>query len=282
MIKGLIALDIDGTLVGTDRQVPPSVMRRLIELSDFGWLIAFLTGRTFAFGYQVVQSIPFDYSYSCYNGALTLKMPERQVLRRHLLPLACVPEIETACEQAGTAPFIHLSFEAADACYFRPQALDAATAAYVPVREKQTGEMWKPIDRLDCIPAAEFCYAKAFGLEARMRDIQEGLSDERFASTVISDPLRSGYALILITHPLATKGAALREMRDALGARLPVIGGGDDHNDLTLLLEADIAIAMDTAPPELKKVATIIAPPASEQGILTGLEQALQLVEEWR
>jgi hydroxymethylpyrimidine pyrophosphatase-like HAD family hydrolase len=57
----------------------------------------------------------------------------------------------------------------------------------------------------------------------------------------------------------------------------PLITGGDDNNDIPLLKVGDIRIAMDGAPELLQNLAHIIAPPADRMGIITALEEAIDL-----
>jgi hydroxymethylpyrimidine pyrophosphatase-like HAD family hydrolase len=47
-------------------------------------------------------------------------------------------------------------------------------------------------------------------------------------------------------------------------------------NDISLLQQADVAIAMADAPDGLKQVAHIIAGSASDNGIINALNQAIQ------
>ena len=54
-----------------------------------------------------------------------------------------------------------------------------------------------------------------------------------------------------------------------------VIAAGDDYNDEPMLEAADIKVVMATAPADLLSKADIIAPAASEDGIICGLEAAI-------
>jgi hydroxymethylpyrimidine pyrophosphatase-like HAD family hydrolase len=55
-----------------------------------------------------------------------------------------------------------------------------------------------------------------------------------------------------------------------------VIAAGDDENDISLLMAADTKIAMAHAPESLQQVATFIAPPTKDQGIIKALQMALR------
>lgn len=279
-MKGIIGLDIDGTIVGQSRKPTQEVIDRLAELSNDGWQVAFLTGRTFPYGFSAIKVFPFSYTYVCYNGAMTLKMPEKQIIRSHTLSPDWIPFIEAACNRVGTDCFIHLGVEHNDACYYKPKAIDHETSEYLLYRRAKTTEPWIPVDDFAEVKN-KFCYAKAFGTREAMQKIERELSAAGgLHVTAIDDPLRPGKSLVLVTHAQATKGGALRELRLSAPAGVPVIAAGDDYNDITMLEEADIGIAMETGPESLKKIATLIAPSIEEAGILKGLSQALESVAQ--
>ena len=58
-----------------------------------------------------------------------------------------------------------------------------------------------------------------------------------------------------------------------------MITAGDDNNDLSLLKEGDIGIAMDGSPEALQNLADIIAPPSDRLGIIQGLQEAIARTE---
>ena len=93
----------------------------------------------------------------------------------------------------------------------------------------------------------------------------------------VKDPFKEGYFVAQATHPLVNKGQALQSFKSAIAAFPPlVIAAGDDENDRSLLAVADVKIVMGSAPYSLLKIADIVAPPATEDGIIAGLETALR------
>ena len=255
-MKGLIGFDIDGTLTD-DHVIAPDVMQMLNHLSK-DWKIAFVTGRTFSFGYRTLESCSFPYFYTIYNGATTLQMPERRVISSHRIDRQLLKEILKRCDQVGIDPFIHLGYEHDDLCLWRPSKHQ--DQAYYEKRQAITKEPWKPVDQFDVDSAA---YVKLFGLHEELEPLAA-----HYNSRLLRDPLREGWCILLITHPKATKGRALKE----LAKGLPTIAAGDDFNDLTMLEEADVAIAMAHAPDELKEVADITTKSIIE-GIHAGIDR---------
>ena len=85
--------------------------------------------------------------------------------------------------------------------------------------------------------------------------------------------------MTLITHEEADKGKALKKFKELYFLKSPLITGGDDNNDIPLLREGDIRIAMDGSPEALQNLADIIAPPADRSGIIQGLQEAIAKIQ---
>ena len=75
-MKGVIALDIDGTLTDETHQVPNEVAVFLASLVADGWEIVFITGRTFRWVRNALSHLTFPYHLAVQNGAIILKMPQ--------------------------------------------------------------------------------------------------------------------------------------------------------------------------------------------------------------
>jgi 5-amino-6-(5-phospho-D-ribitylamino)uracil phosphatase len=268
-MRGIIALDIDGTLTNRQHEMPPAVERFLAQLSA-EWEIIFITGRSFPDGFQVVQVCTFPHHYTVYNGAVTFLMPEKRVVRRHYLPLAAIEPLEQACLAEGIDFVVHMGGDVEERCCYRPASFDGETAKYLAERQALFSEDWVSVEDFSDLQPEGLCYAKAFGTREQLLRVAENL--EHAVGNVIHDPLRPDGFVILVTHPSASKGAALREFRDGR----PAIAAGDDVNDLSMLAEADVAVVMETAPEEVRRAADIIAPPADEEGIIEGLQRAME------
>lgn len=98
----------------------------------------------------------------------------------------------------------------------------------------------------------------------------------RRAAPGLSTPV-SGKHWVDVLNPLANKGIALTALASALGV-VPdkTVAFGDYLNDLELLQAAGTAYAMDNAHPEIKAIADRIAPPNTEHGVVTELRSLLE------
>jgi Cof subfamily protein (haloacid dehalogenase superfamily) len=273
---GMIALDIDGTVTGADHKMVPQVDEYLHQLAEKGWQIIFLTGRTFSYGFEALKECTFAFYYSAYNGAETFHMPEKEMVRKHHLSASFLKDLLPLCALYQTDPLIHVGVERADACFYRPKFFDEEMLAYLAQRKSRSPEPWIAVDQFEEAAFTDFAYAKIFGSYATLTAITSELQkEEAVATSLIADPLRKEGAVLLINHWEATKGGALRDLRSLLPQGAVAIAAGDDMNDRSMLEEADVGIAMATAPKELRQIADITAPSAQEGGIIQGLREAI-------
>lgn len=274
-MKGWIALDIDGTITQDRYSIPKPVIQYLTEVAGEGWRIVFITGRAFSFAKKALEDLPFSFILGVQNGSTILDMPSKEILHRKYLPANTLPLLEAACEGMKTGLLVYSGYENQDRCYFRPSQFTEEDLVYVEEIQKREKELWIPVDQFEI--SFDIPLIKCFGKLDVMKKIKTRLSSlERFQITLIRDPFRPAYYLLLITDIHTSKGSALHDILSSEGRGSLVIAAGDDENDISLLKEADIKIAMPHAPESLRKIADFIAPPTEEFGIIHALRIALQ------
>lgn len=275
--KGVIALDIDGTITVEAHLIPPRVIDYLTSLYRGGWELIFLTGRPFQWGFRSLKDLPFPYYLSVQNGALTLEMPSAKVVDRRYLDFRSLPKMEAICHSYETDFVVYAGWENGDLCYFRPHNMTRELRSYLKSRCEAISEHWEAVDDFSQLPVSSFSSLKCFSKEPPAFMIGRQIEEEAgLHSPVIRDPFNPEYLVIQATHHEASKGSALNRFIQRRGLTSVVIAAGNDHNDISLLEAADIRIAMGDAPTELKIIAHLIAPPASENGIIKGLEMAIR------
>lgn len=276
IIKGWIALDIDGTITIERHRIPERVVAYLRSLFHDGWRIALATGRSFSFASSPLSRFDFPYLLLPQNGSIVLQMPEAHVLFRRYLSSKILPIIDQAFQGFDTDYLIYAGYEKGDFCYWRPSRFCQEDLAYLLDLQSREKKNWQAVDQFDPIVLGQFPLIKCFGPFPRMKIIAERLRQTcLFEVSEIRDPFHDVYSLLLVTDRLATKGASLQQAFELLGRGEIVIAAGDDANDVSLLQSADIKIAMSHAPEPLKDMADLIAPPTVEEGIIHALRSAL-------
>lgn len=281
MERGLIALDIDGTITTQLLSMPPRVASFLESINHDQWQVIFLTGRTFHFAYQVLQVLKFPYFIGVQNGAITLEMPKREVVQKNYLTSSVLSEMNEICHSRQTDYVIYSGYLNDDIVYYRNTYFSPEQIRYMMTRSKAFRENWIEVESYESLPVHEFASLKCFGDHALAVELSHEIENKLgLHAPLIRDPFEANRYIAQATHAHVTKGAAVRDMRERLMLEGPVIVAGDDYNDLSLFEAGDIKVAMGNSPKALLDQATIVAPPASQEGIIEGLTKAIKLARE--
>lgn len=275
--RGLLTLDIDGTLTDSSHQIPEPVVDYLSYLYDEGWEIALITGRTYSYAKHSLSSIHFPFYLCVQNGADILSAEERKVVSQSYIPKKTIEQIVSLVPELVEDPLIYSGFERGDFCYYRPQKLSKTITKYLPKLMSLCSTPWVPLSQFNDISQQGVPLVKCFGDHKALADFEEKLKEIPHLSVcTIVDPVEPTYRICLVTHENANKGMAAESVKELLGIQGPHIAAGDDRNDLPMLQRADRAIVMKTAPLDMHGVASIVAEPATDCGIIDALSTVIQ------
>lgn len=278
--KGIIALDIDGTVTAQAHEIDPLVIEALTKHSKDGWGIIFITGRPFQWAESALRPLPFPYAIAVQNGALLIEMPSRSILISKYLTPESLPKFKKICNLYETDFVIYSGLENDDWCYYCPNSFRSSELNYLSKRAAFLGEKWKSLHSFSDLPISRFTSIKFFVPDERGRLLSLEIEKELgLHAPPNRDPFDPNYFIIQATHPQANKGFILKAFIQMMGVTGPVICAGDDYNDESMLRTADKRIVMANAPLELLAMADVIAPPASELGIIQGLYEAIGELE---
>jgi Cof subfamily protein (haloacid dehalogenase superfamily) len=274
--KGVIALDIDGTVTAESHELETEVIQALHRLTQDEWQLIFITGRPFQWGFLTLKPLPFSYALAVQNGALLLEMPSQNILLRKYLSHKIIPQVEQIGQEYETDFIIYSGLENEDRCYYRENFLPSSILSYGLHRAESLGEKWEPLQTFSDLPVSKFSSIKFFTHDERAFLLSKKIEKELgLHAPPNRDPFNRDYFVIQVTHAEATKGQILKDFMQLTGMPGPVIAAGDDHNDRSMLTVAHLKIVMANAPEDLLAIADVIAPPASEQGIIQGLTEAI-------
>lgn len=273
-LKGTLALDIDGTITVQHRILDKKVKTYLEHLCKQGWALLFVTGRTFSFAEPILQGFEAPFSLAVQNGAALYQMPGELIQAKHYLSVSSIPRFRDLLRAHGVGLLIESGRPNRDLCYYCPEDFSEEEKEYLSFRMSISPEKWEKVESSFKVPLQEFAVGKFFAKKEVASQLAEAISSNgQFNVIVIRDPFRPGFHLALINEKGASKGTIIDELPTM---QKPLIVAGDDYNDLAMLKKGDIKIVMGNAPQELHAVGDIVAPPAAENGIIAGLEEALK------
>ena len=263
---GLIALDIDGTLIGDDLAIGPDTVAAIAAARGQGVLVTLVTGRMVSSALRFARQLGLDAPLVGYQGALIREMrtdgldrPGRLLVHTPL-PAAVARDIVAWTREHGLDPHInHLERFILRADDPRAADYSAFMGARAELVEDLAGSIVHPVTKVLAVGEPPFPTELA------------PIARVRFAS--VADVTISHPRFLEFVAPGVSKGRAVRwlarRLRVALGATLAI---GDQWNDIEMLAEVGHGTAMPTAPAEVRAVARYIAPPLADEGVARIIE----------
>ncbi|MDP9393063.1 MAG: Cof-type HAD-IIB family hydrolase [Actinomycetota bacterium] len=250
----LVALDIDGTVLGPEETVAPAVLDAVRRARAAGAHVVLATGRALLGAQPVAAELELDSGWLVTsNGAVTSTInpfevvdavtfdagPAVRLLLEHL-PVALV-----AVERLGEGHYVTGTF---------PPGELTGKQTVVPL-EQLVG---RPVTRV-VLRCPEHEPRDLLDLIERI-----GLHDVSYAV---------GYTAWLDIAPRGvTKASALERVRERLGVRREeTLAVGDGRNDLEMLRWAAYGVAMGQAVPEVQDAADLVTGSVDDDGLATAL-----------
>lgn len=264
----LIALDLDGTIVGQSNEIRDPIKQAIQAVQRQGVQVMIATGRMFCSALRFYQEIDCNLPIACYQGAL-IKDPTTEIIYRHWsVPAPLVADLLDYLEDPQWIDQISIHFYIDDQLYVRE--INDATEDYCQRSQIQplaVGDLRflshrEPTKVLVLSHIPEISSQLLQGLEARYTPEQLYLT-------------RSMSTFLEATHPQVNKGEAVRYVaEELLGIEADqVMAIGDNFNDLEMLQYAGIGVAMADAPEAVKQVADFVVPGVEADGVVTAIEK---------
>ncbi|MBF6592043.1 MAG: HAD family hydrolase [Ktedonobacterales bacterium] len=262
----LLALDVDGTLLDSAHRLRPRVAAAVRATQAAGILVTLATGKLLPSVRPLLATLGLAGPQITLNGAATIESASGEPLR--FCPLT--PEDRRAVILAvrEADPSILISHFSLDAIYLDQQhPLLGIFAAYGEGPPIIVPDLLAP----DLPPAGKILLSGAPAQLAALRAAVAPHLGERVTITTTTPDFLEFF------DPAAGKGRALAALRTRLGiARSAVIAIGDGENDLPLLREAGLAVAMANGAAVTRATAHHIAPSHDEEGVAIFLEALLR------
>lgn len=262
----LIALDIDGTIIGDDHDITERTLRAVRGAMDRDVAVSLVTGRMVSSAMRFATELGLTGPIVGYQGGLIRAMPVPdsrrlgKLLLHTPLPAEAARSILTWTRARGLDPHVnHLErfiLRADD-----PRADDYS--AFMGARAELVPDLLEAIDH----PVTKIL---AVGEPPVPVDVAP-LARAEFAGR--ADVTISHPRFLEFVAPGVSKGRAIRflarRLRIPLAATLAI---GDQWNDLEMLAEVGHGTAMPSAPPEVRAAARYVAPPLEDDGAARMIE----------
>lgn len=271
MSVGLVLLDLDGTMLTSDKQISPATYAALERAAAMGVHIVPCTGRFYDAVPQVVRDLPFVRYFITVNGGNVLDRQESELLFRAEIPLERGLELFDYMEGL---PVIYDCFVDGAAYMERRNYERIDQFISVPKDNEMVKALRKPVEDLrqfvrekgQSMQKVQMFFADIGQRNTMLPRVREQIPDLLVSTSLVNN--------IEFTVPTASKGAALRFLARHLGVAVAdTMAFGDMDNDRSMVETAGVGVAMGNAEPCLKDVADYITDTNNDDGVAKALEK---------
>jgi 5-amino-6-(5-phospho-D-ribitylamino)uracil phosphatase len=283
MTIGLLALDLDGTLLDSRGYISERNRLAIENAREQGVRVALVTGRRFRDSRPIALELGLDVPLISHNGALTKHAETLQTVSVLPLPLAAAREALRIGRGADADALLSDDHEGLGVLvYDHIRGDNSAAQRYVAWArrihgDKEGGHAVQQVPSLEDYLDHEPIHLAFSGRCEEMDQLEEVLNTELGSTVKIlgTKYLEQDFTLVDIVNPAASKGAGVAAAAAELGVTPEeIMAVGDNFNDLEMLLFAGIGVVMANAPLTLREIAGL-HPTASnvEDGVALAIEE---------
>jgi Cof subfamily protein (haloacid dehalogenase superfamily) len=263
----LIALDIDGTLIGVDFAIAERTLAVVAEATRRGIAVSLVTGRSASSATPFAQALGLTGPIVSQGGALVREMPApgskrpgRLLYHRPLRPEVTLDIVRWCLGRDLIPHFNYLEWMIVGATEERLEEYRLFVGDRLRLVPDVVDRAARPVTKVVAVGEGEHS----------LDVLGEGRA--HFA----------GRAEVTLSHPRfleflapgVSKGMAVRWLARRL--RVPLeqcIAIGDQYNDLEMISEVGHGVAMPSAPAAVQAAARFVAPPVEEEGAAQMIER---------
>ena len=262
----LLALDLDGTVVGRDLEVTAATLEAVTAFQASGGHVTIATGRTFRTTAPFVEQLHIDAPVICYQGAMIRDPRNGTTLFHEPVPPELAAEATRLLLDAGIYVQAYIDDE-----LIVPYEGDETRLyrSFSPVHLPVTVVADLPAFLLEQAPTKLLFIADEHEVGPRIAGLQLHFTDRLNIA-------RSHAFFGELTAPGCTKGRALAWLAERLGIpREAVAAAGDQGNDIAMVAWAGLGMAVRSGPAELHAVADVLIDGPEQAGLAAGIRRYL-------
>lgn len=264
----LIALDIDGTLLNTEKKITKKVFDSIQEAKRNGNKVVLSTGRPLPGVTPLLEELNLtaegDYVI-CFNGAVVQEVKTKKVISNIEMTYDDFKSIYELSKKLNT--YLHIS-----------TPIDVVTPNEKPskytVLESDLNKIplvYKPEEEID--ETMTFCKVMIVDEPEKLEEIIKNVPQEFFDKYTV---VRSAPFFLEFLNKKANKGNALKALCKNIDLSIDkAIAVGDEENDKHMIEYAGLGVAMGNARDSIKNIANYITRTNNEHGVAHVIDKFL-------
>jgi Cof subfamily protein (haloacid dehalogenase superfamily) len=273
----MLAIDLDGTLLSPDGTVSARNKAAIRKALDAGLLVCFATGRNWTESQTILDAVEHYSTAVFVSGALVVDTLNRQTLHRMGMDGELAREVCGLIESLGQAALVLQDRQGASGADYLAtdgmtlneatrQWMEVTSATIHRVRDLATRSHEHTI-RIGIVAAREEC--------ARMQPILKAHFGERIQCHSLFVPAYD-VEVLEVFDPAVNKWRGILEVAKIHRVEpSQIVAIGDDINDLPMLTQAGLGVAMGNAKEEVRQAAKLVIKSNQEDGLAEFIEELI-------
>jgi hypothetical protein len=268
----LLALDIDGTLLRSDKLISPRTRAAVDAARARGVRLLLVTGRRYPSARPVAEALGGEIPLVLHNGALVVV--EGRVARCRPLPREAARRAILLGREGGEEPVLHCGKGGEGRLLVGTAAPKAGLVGYY--LERARADVRVVDDLVSAVDGEEPIQVMFGGERARMDAVLPLLAGGLGTAARIERTVypATGVVLLDVLEPSVSKAEAVAYLQRRFGiAPEETLAIGDNWNDREMLERAGRGLLMGNADPELRRLGFLSLPTNDEDGVALALER---------
>lgn len=257
----LLAVDVDGTLLNSNKEITPNTKARIHETIEKGVIFTISSGRPVQGVQLIINKLEVDIPVITYNGAMVITGESRKVIYSCTMKNEDVIQVERFGRERNTTIAIW-----SDNQLFVNRA-DERAAKYSELSGTEA-KLYKNVEEVLVKGVNKILW---YDEVERINAFQEELKN--IINPTINFHTSQPFFLEFVDVN-ASKAIALEKLGKFYGInREEMIAVGDGFNDLSMIEYAGLGVAMENAPLEIKQAADFVTRSNDNDGVAFVIEK---------
>lgn len=271
----LIALDMDGTLFNHQGEISKKDKETLKRATEAGVAVAVVTGRAYSeLPIEMLYEIGIRYAITG-NGSGVYRLPNKECVFSDCL------ETDVLCDILEELKKLDVYYDV----YIEGLVYCPKSVCHNIRKMDMPESLYEHIEKTRIVVDDLTEFIKDFGKQVEKATVnfallEDGTYLDRDNTSALLDCypqvqyLCGGYHNWEFTRAGVTKGTGLRFLAERIGVQMEqTMACGDSENDLYMLREAHLAVAMENATEEVKKISDFVTLSNEKSGVAYAVEK---------
>ncbi len=272
----MLALDLDGTVLDPYGALTESVSRAIAGAIEHGLRVVLCTGRRYRTAVPLARSLGLDGPIVVHNGVLVKDIESGRTCEHRFLPREIRQEILTLIREVS-APLFYVD-DAGDGIDIFTEREEAAHPYQREYLSAAAVDNCRFVDDVGSVERNDVIMISTMGDAGTLKVLHEE-SRRRLGDGVKNHSLNNKNfqgEILEFLAPGVSKWAALEGVARAEGIhRSEIAAVGDDTNDIEMIRNAGLGIAMGNAVRGAKSASDMIVRSNAEGGVIEAIERVI-------